>query len=265
MMQGNRYLEENEHTLRMKLQNIVVGRDKELEAIKMQFDHVLEGQSALTIVAGDIGIGKTALVKTALADLSKLNGTCVYGKFEQYKDEEPYIAIIQIIENIANHMLTLPEEKLDRIRKTLIKELGKDAALIIDIVPQTERIIGKLSKIKLNDYQKLKIRLEKSLQIFIKFAAKELYPLILFIDDLQWVDKPSWDIIKSINDTLSELELYIILAYRNNLEDYRTRMQFMQNELTNNVHRVEIELGDIFYRYYNSTFIELQKYNFKRR
>jgi predicted ATPase len=130
MIKKNENMQETENSLKLKLQDIVVGRNNEIEAIKMQFDSVLEGHSAVTVIAGDIGIGKTALVKTVLSDLSKLNGACVYGKFEQYKDKGPYIPIIQIIEQITNHMLTLPEEKLDRIRKKLIKELGRDSALI---------------------------------------------------------------------------------------------------------------------------------------
>ncbi|MTI81358.1 MAG: hypothetical protein FH758_10840 [Firmicutes bacterium] len=245
MKLDNLYLEGNEDTLRLKLQSVTIGRDKEIKTIKMQLDTMLEGHSALTIIAGDIGIGKTALIKTAFADLTKLNGTCVYGKYEQYKDEEPYIAIIQIIENIANYMLTLSEEKLTRIRKELNKDLRKDGALIANIAPQTEWIIGKLRKTKVNDYQKLKIRLEKAFQTFITIAAKELYPLIIAIDDLQWADKPSCDVIKSLKDALGEHELHIILAYRNNREEYRTRMKSIINELTNNVHIVKIELADI--------------------
>jgi hypothetical protein len=110
MIKKNENIQETENSLKLKLQDIVVGRNNEIEAIKMQFDSVWEGHSAVTVIAGDIGIGKTALVKTVLSDLSKLNGACVYGKFELYKDKGPYIPIVQIMEQITNYMLTLPEE-----------------------------------------------------------------------------------------------------------------------------------------------------------
>ncbi|NMA13823.1 MAG: AAA family ATPase, partial [Clostridia bacterium] len=219
--------------------------NNEIEAIKMQFDSVLEGHSAVTVIAGDIGIGKTALVKTVLSDLSKLNGACVYGKFEQYKDKSPYIPIIQIIEQITNHMLTLPEEKLDRIRKKLIKELGRDSALITSIVPQAQRIMSNTRKIKDSDYQKLKIRMEKAFQTFITIAAQELYPLIIGIDDIQWADIASWNIIESINDPLSENDLYMILAYRNNLEKYRTKVKSMLDKLSGKRYLLEINLESL--------------------
>ncbi|MGM0652783.1 MAG: BREX system ATP-binding domain-containing protein, partial [Bacillota bacterium] len=100
MVKKDKDLEEIEHTSRLKLQNIIIGRDKEIETIKMQLDTVLEGHSALTVIAGDMGVGKTTLIRASLADLSNLNGSWVYAKFEQYKEKEPYIAIIQIIERI---------------------------------------------------------------------------------------------------------------------------------------------------------------------
>jgi len=108
-----------------------------------------------------------------------------YGKFEQYEDKGPYIAITQIIEQIVVHMLTLPEDKLSRIRNNLKRELGRDGALITSIVPQAQRIIGSSRKIKASDFQKLKRRLEKAFQTFITIAAKELYPLIIAVDDIQ--------------------------------------------------------------------------------
>jgi histidine kinase len=155
----------------MKLPSIMVGRDKDLEAVKIQFDSLLEGRRALTVVAGDTGIGKTTLVKKALVDLAQANGTCIYGKFEQYNGDQPYLAIIQILEQITGHMLTLPEEKLHRLRKELINKLGRDRALITWMVPQTRGILGQLRSIKINDYQRLQIKLEKSLQALIAVAA----------------------------------------------------------------------------------------------
>ena len=61
-------MQENEYSLKLRLQNILVGRDNEIEAVKMQFDRVLEGNSAVTVLAGG-RIGKTALLK-------EFSGTC---------------------------------------------------------------------------------------------------------------------------------------------------------------------------------------------
>jgi predicted ATPase/DNA-binding CsgD family transcriptional regulator len=240
-------MQENEYSLKLRLQNILVGRDNEIEAVKMQFDRVLEGNSAVTVLAGEAGIGKTALLKRVLRDLLKLNGVCVYGKFEQYKDKGPYIPVIQIIEQITNHMLTLPGEKLDRLVKKLNKELGKDSALITGIVPQTQRIMRGSGGIKDSDYQKLQRRLEKAFQIFITIAARELYPLVIAVDDIQWADAPSWNIIRAASAPLNEHDLYLILACRNNLEKYRDKVKLMLAELYGKKHLLEINLQPLSY------------------
>ena len=126
----------------MKRPHIVVGREKDLEAIKMQFDVLLEGCWALAVIAGETGIGKTTLVKKAMADLSLVNGTCVYGKFDQYNGNQPYVTIIQILEQITGHLLTLPEDKLGRVRTKLVQNLGLDRILLTGMVPQIRGILG---------------------------------------------------------------------------------------------------------------------------
>ncbi|NLX65151.1 MAG: AAA family ATPase [Clostridiaceae bacterium] len=232
MTQENRWRDNNTlPSLISKLKENIVEREQEIEAIKMQFDVVLEGQTALSVIAGDVGCGKTTLIKTVLADLSKLNGTCVYGKFEQFKNEEPYVAIIQIVEQITDQILTFPDEKLNRIKNKLVKELGKDATLITDIIPKAQKIMGETGRANTDDYQKLKVRLEKAFRAFISITAREMFPLIMAIDDLQWADKPSWNIISSIADQMYGIGLYIILSYRNNLEKYRIKVNSMLDTL----------------------------------
>lgn len=126
----------------MNLAPMVVGREKDLEALKIQFDALLEGRRSLAVIAGDTGIGKTTLVKKALADLSQVNGTCVYGKFEQYDGDKPYMTIIQILEQITGHLLTLSEDKLNKVRTELVQKLGKDRALLSGMVPRSRGIMG---------------------------------------------------------------------------------------------------------------------------
>lgn len=180
------------------METVIVGRDKDLEALMMQFDTVLEGQAALTLIAGETGAGKTTLVKKALADLTLNNGTCVYGKFEPYSDNQPYRVIIEIIEQLTRCLLTLPEPKLNRIKKELGKKLGKNRTLIVEMVPQAKVILGPPRNSKAGDYHKRKIGLENALAAFITAAAKELYPLVIAVDDLQWADRLSWQILRSV-------------------------------------------------------------------
>ena len=64
-----------------------------------------------------------------------------------------------------------------------------------------------------------------------QLLLKNCTPLVIVVDDIQWADAASWSIIKAINDPLNEQDLYTILAYRNNLEDYRNKVKSMLAEL----------------------------------
>jgi len=125
-------------------------------------------------------------------------------------------------------MLTLPNQKLQRIKAKLSKTLTRDGALVTEIAPQTLSLIGNQH---ISDYQKLKVRLEKAFQLFITIAATELYPLIIAVDDLQWADNASWRIISSIADPLLPHNIYVILAYRNNTVGYRNKVNSLLQTL----------------------------------
>ena len=277
MTQENRYSDNPMHySIYTKLNEILVEREQEIEAVKLQFGVVLGGQTAIAVIEGVAGCGKTTLINVAMMELSKLNGTSAYCKFEQPRSEEPYVGIIQIVENITDHILTLPEKEYKLIKNRLTKELGKDVSLITDIIPNVQRIIGQKvdtkSKTNINanvsantktnpnpntntsintnininintnininininnDNQKLNGRMEEAFLTFISITAKEMHPLIIAFDDLQWADKPSWNIISLIADQMCEGGLYIILSYRSNLEEYRTKVNSMLDSLGN--------------------------------
>lgn len=260
MHQANNYPMEHRgptQLLKLKLHNAVWGREAEVEAVKMHFDSVLEGNSALTLISGDIGVGKTVLAKKTLADLARSQGTCVSGKFEQYKEEEPYIAVIQVIEYITDVFLTLSEANLDLIKAKLLRSLKKDGSLIAEIAPKVERVIGKQPKVNIDDYRKLKTRLAKAFRDFIQIAAMELEPLVIFIDDVQWIDNPSWEIIKSVYEDSPGINVFILMAYRNNKSEYVNRIEALLNDLIHNENIHQIELGSLPYETVKTMVVEV--------
>ncbi len=70
--------------------------------------------------------------------------------------------------------------------------------------------------INIDDYEKLKYRVRKAIFNFIATVSETLFPLIIFIDDLQWADTPSLDAIEFICKQSESLNLLLLVAYRHN-------------------------------------------------
>jgi serine/threonine protein kinase len=123
------------------------GRQKELESLNNSYQTV-RGQhnSRLAIVSGYSGVGKSRLIKELNPIVSQNNDYFVTGKFEQYKNNTTYIALFKALNNLVEQLLGESNEKLKQWCKYFNDELGQDAQLLIDLIPNLELIIGKQKK-----------------------------------------------------------------------------------------------------------------------
>ncbi|MCM1988870.1 AAA family ATPase [Oceanirhabdus seepicola] len=200
-----------------KINKTIIARNNEIESIKKHFDRVLEGRNGVSVIMGLPGIGKTFLVEHVVTELASSNVTYVYGKFRQH-DNKPFIAISEVIEQMVKHLLTLPYEQLENIKNVLEKVLGSDVEIITSISPYARKLLGYHKIINIDNYEKLKYRVRKALFQFLSTVSEALFPLIMFIDDLQWADTPSLEVIERICKDNELLNLLFIVAYRDNEE-----------------------------------------------
>ncbi|MEA4848560.1 MAG: ATP-binding protein [Clostridiaceae bacterium] len=199
-------------TLEERINKTMVGRGSETELFQKQFDRVLEGGMGLTIVSGRPGIGKSFFVEHAVATLDG-GATYVYGKFKQY-DGSPMIAFSEIIEQTVRHILTLPAEALKNIKNDLNQKLGSDARLILSVCPYAQILFEAHKPVRTDNLEQLKYRVRKAVYAFLTAASTALFPLIIFIDDLQWADALSVSIVEVLCQDYECLNLHLVLAWR---------------------------------------------------
>lgn len=209
-----------------KMNKTIIARNNELECLKKNFDHVLEGGSLISFITGLPGIGKTFLVENVVKELISSNVTYVYGKFRQH-DKKPFIAIIEIIEQMVKHILTMPYDLLENIKNVLKKALGTDLQIITSLSPYARKLFSHHKTINMDEYKKHKYRVKKALYQFITIISETLFPVIMFIDDLQWMDTPSLEVIELICKDNELLNLMLILAYRNNEEKGSEKVEYL--------------------------------------
>ncbi|WP_411766475.1 AAA family ATPase [Winogradskyella sp. A3E31] len=204
---------------KFKVPQKLYGREKEIKKLESHLQNASLGSVEFCLVSGYSGVGKTAIVKELGRSIASKNGFLIEGKFDQFKQNAPYTTIISALGNLIKLLLGEPINRLKAWKKRILNALGSNGQLIIDYIPELELIIGQQESVLNLPIEESHNRFLTCLINFINVFGSENYPLVIFLDDLQWSDIPTLNLIKQL--VLSEELNYVFLigAYRNNEVD----------------------------------------------
>ncbi|NKM57972.1 AAA family ATPase [Rhizobium anhuiense] len=202
---------------RLLIPERLYGREHEVETLLAAFDRVvLGGAPELVLVSGYSGIGKSAVVNELHKVLVPPRGLFASGKFDQYKRDIPYATLAQAFQGLLKGLLAKSEADLAPWREALSETLGPNAKLMVDFVPELKLVIGDQPPVPELPPQDAQRRFQLVFRRFISVFARPEHPLALFLDDLQWLDGATLDLLKDLL-TRSDLQhLMLIGAYRDN-------------------------------------------------
>ncbi len=202
---------------RLLIAEELYGREAEIAALLAAFNRVVtQGTPELVLVSGYSGVGKSSVVNELHKVLVPTRGLFAAGKFDQYKRDIPYATLAQAFETLIRQLLVKSEAEVDAWRHDLAEALGSQGQLIVNLVPELELIIGKqpaVPDLRAPDAQN---RFKSVLRRFIGVFAKPDHPLALFLDDLQWMDAASLDLIEYLTTRSEVPYLLLVGAYRDN-------------------------------------------------
>ncbi len=168
------------------------------------------------MVSGYSGIGKSALVNELHKPLVPPRGLFASGKFDQYKRDIPYATLAQAFQSLIRPLLSKSEEELSKWRKALREALDPNGLLIVDLVPELKLIIGEQPPVPELPLQQAQSRFQLVFRRFISVFARPEHPLALFLDDLQWLDAATLDLMEDLLTRTDVQHLMLIGAYRDN-------------------------------------------------
>jgi PAS domain S-box-containing protein len=205
---------------RLLIPEKLYGREREVETLLASFDRVVKsGTPELVLVSGYSGIGKSSVVNELHKVLVPPRGLFASGKFDQYKRDIPYATLAQAFQSLIRPLLSKSEADLNSWREALGEALGPNGLLIVDLVPELKLIIGEQPPIPELPPQQAQSRFQLVFRRFIRVFARPKHPLALFLDDLQWLDAATLDLLEDLL-TQSDLQhLMLIGAYRDNEVD----------------------------------------------
>jgi PAS domain S-box-containing protein len=202
---------------RLVIPEALYGREPEIGRLLAAFHRVVAGgPTELVLVSGYSGIGKSSVVNELHKALVPSRGLFASGKFDQYKRDIPYATLAQAFQSLVRPLLGKSEAELERWRDALAQALGQNAQLIVHLVPELEVVIGKQPAVPDLPPQDAKTRFQTVFRRFVDVFASEEHPLALFLDDLQWLDAATLDLIEHLVAHSDARRLLLVGAYRDN-------------------------------------------------
>src|ERR1700733_12990608 len=202
---------------RLLIPENLYGREREIEALIAVFDRVVALDiPELVLVSGYSGIGKSSVVNELHKVLVPPRGLFASGKFDQYRRDIPYATLAQAFQSLVRSLLTQSEAELGQWRDSLSEALGPNGQLIANIVPELELVIGKQPLVADLSPQDAQNRFQTVFRRFLGVFARKEHPLALFLDDLQWLDRATLDLLEHLVTPPEGRHLLLVGAYRDN-------------------------------------------------
>jgi len=205
---------------RLLIPEKLYGREREVDALLAAFDRVVKGGAPeLVLVSGYSGIGKSSVVSELHMVVAPPRGLFASGKFDQYKRDIPYSTLVQAFQSLVRPLLGKSDAELAIWRGAFLEALELNARLMTDLIPELKLIIGDQAPVPELEPQQAQSRFQLVFRRFIGVFARPEHPLALFLDDLQWLDAATLDLLEDVLTRSDLRHLMLIGACRDNEVD----------------------------------------------
>lgn len=206
------------------------GREQEVADLLTAFERVagmsgsqpLPGQTArssrseLMLVTGYSGIGKSSLVHEIYKPITQSKGYFIAGKFDQFQRNIPYTALIQAFQELIRQLLTESQAQIQHWQQQISQALGINGQVVVDVIPEVELIIGPQPPVPELPPKETQNRFNLVFQNFVQVFTQAEHPLVMFLDDLQWADAASLQLLEMLISEPDSRYLFLVGAYRSN-------------------------------------------------
>jgi PAS domain S-box-containing protein len=201
----------------LRIPEKLYGREPEVGRLLAALDRVVtHGMPELVLVSGYAGVGKSSVVNELHKAIVPSGGLLAAGKFDQYKRDVPYATLGQAVQSLVRHILGGSETTIGRWREALSEALGPNGRLVVGLVPELKLIIGEPPPVPELPAQDAQRRFQLVVRRLVSVFARAEHPLVLFLDDLQWLDPATLDLLEDLLTQPDVRHLLLIGAYRDN-------------------------------------------------
>lgn len=226
-----------DHTGRLSLPQRLYGRDESLTVLEAAFERVSQGGCEMVLVTGTTGIGKSSLVDAFSHTVTDQGGFCVAGTSEVLQQHAPYLAITQALQALLLQCALHSESAIAAWRECLGVALGSNGQIMLNLLPESAWLIGQPSALADTSPIEAQQRFYWTLHQFVTVFAQPAHPLVLLLDDAQWIDTPTLRLLEWLltppmaQSRQSTPALLVVLSYQDDEVDAAHPLQQAQTRL----------------------------------
>ena len=221
-------------------------RGEAIDIFKNSLIRAYSGTTEITLIEGSLGIGKTTFIGKIIPENIRQQDYFITGKCEQLTRNVPYEVIIQIFSNLIRQLLT-DSKSLQIWRNEILSAVEANGKVITDLLPDLELIIGQQPDVLKLSGKETQNRFNNTFIKFIRVFARREHPLILAIDDLQWIDSASLQLLEFISKNFDRGYLLIVGTYRNDVSNSLLKgaiARIRSNIIVNEIELLPLSLDD---------------------
>jgi PAS domain S-box-containing protein len=202
---------------RLLIPEKLYGRDAEIASLVAAFERVVAGGTTeFALISGYAGIGKSSVVNELHKAMVPPRGLFAGGKFDQYKRDIPYATLAQAFQSLLRQLLGKPEGEIASWREALLRALGSNGQLMVNLIPELALVIGEQPPVAELPPRESENRFQMVFRRFLGVFAQPDHPLVLFLDDLQWLDTATLNLLQHLATHPDVRHLLLVGAYRDN-------------------------------------------------
>ncbi|CAO3426775.1 AAA family ATPase [Azospirillum endophyticum] len=192
------------------------GRDEPVAILQSAFEQVAgRGRMGIVLISGRSGVGKSAIVHALEEQMVPPRGLFAAGKFDQGRRDLPYASLAEAFRGLVARILALPVPHRDQWRRDMAEAVGDGGALMTALIPNLALLIGEQQPVVPPlPPQEAQNRFDLLFRRVLRLFARPDHPLVLFLDDLQWLDRATLDLLDRLVADGGVGHLLLVGAYR---------------------------------------------------
>ncbi|MBV9463513.1 MAG: AAA family ATPase, partial [Verrucomicrobiae bacterium] len=207
---------QNDRQRKLSFQTRLIGREAELAKLQLAAEHACRGEGGVCFIHGEPGIGKTRLINELRADVHRLGGVFIGGKCYQYESGTPFKALSEAIEAYVERVRRISPADRDRRVREMKQSIGDLGGEVLKLTPKIRELIGEPPSLAQLEPDKQRARFLVTAVSFLAELGTPELPVVIFLEDLQWSDEGTVELLDRLAPKLDERAVLLIISYRSN-------------------------------------------------